>query len=89
MIEPEHDIRDRLFDDSEVPVNDFAFDKDVAAVFDDMFDRSVPFYREGALLFLMLVCESCSYWWGYLVKPWGQLRSRTWHDWWQKINSKR
>jgi tRNA (cmo5U34)-methyltransferase len=37
--------RDEVFRDTQ-PVADFAFGKNVAAVFDDMIDRSVPFYQE-------------------------------------------
>lgn len=38
-------MRDQLFESTK-PVHDFAFDADVAAVFDDMLERSVPFYNE-------------------------------------------
>jgi len=37
--------KDEVFKDDQ-PVADFAFSKKVAAVFDDMVDRSVPFYQE-------------------------------------------
>jgi len=37
--------RDEVFREAQ-PVADFAFGKNVAAVFDDMVDRSVPFYQE-------------------------------------------
>ena len=37
--------KDEVFKDDQ-PVADFAFSRKVAAVFDDMVDRSVPFYRE-------------------------------------------
>jgi tRNA (cmo5U34)-methyltransferase len=39
-------MRDELFADGEQAVEDFAFDDKVAAVFDDMLERSVPFYTE-------------------------------------------
>jgi tRNA (cmo5U34)-methyltransferase len=38
--------RDTLYDDLRQPVTPFAFDDRVAAVFDDMVQRSVPLYRE-------------------------------------------
>jgi tRNA (cmo5U34)-methyltransferase len=38
--------RDRLFADETVPIGDFEFGKETASVFDDMVDRSVPYYRE-------------------------------------------
>jgi tRNA (cmo5U34)-methyltransferase len=37
---------DTLFDEASTAVRDFAFDSRVASVFDDMVDRSVPFYSE-------------------------------------------
>ena len=37
---------DRLFADSRERVNDFNFGHDTAVVFDDMLERSVPFYAE-------------------------------------------
>jgi tRNA (cmo5U34)-methyltransferase len=37
---------DRLFAEARARNQDFAFGKDTAAVFDDMLDRSVPFYTE-------------------------------------------
>ena len=38
--------RDQLFQRQVVPRGGFRFDSSVVAVFDDMLDRSVPFYRE-------------------------------------------
>jgi len=38
-------VKDTVFKDPQ-PVADFAFGEKVAAVFDDMLDRSVPFYQE-------------------------------------------
>src|SRR5262245_38559576 len=38
-------VKDTLFRQPE-PVADFAFGEKVASVFDDMLDRSVPFYQE-------------------------------------------
>lgn len=38
-------LKDELFKENQ-PVADFAFGEKVAAVFDDMLDRSVPFYQE-------------------------------------------
>lgn len=37
---------DNIFDTPADAIQDFAFNSKVAAVFDDMVDRSVPFYRE-------------------------------------------
>ncbi len=37
---------DRLFAEQKQPATDFRFDKKTAAVFDDMVNRSVPFYDE-------------------------------------------
>ena len=37
---------DRVFAAEKDRVDDFSFNKEVAAVFDDMLDRSVPFYQE-------------------------------------------
>jgi len=39
-------IKDTLFSEKRQEVSDFDFGKDTAVVFDDMLDRSVPFYRE-------------------------------------------
>ncbi len=38
--------KDKLFDDKRDLISDFNFGKDTANVFDDMLDRSVPYYRE-------------------------------------------
>ncbi|HEG3131298.1 TPA: carboxy-S-adenosyl-L-methionine synthase CmoA, partial [Campylobacter jejuni] len=38
-------MKDELFKQS--PKKQFEFDKSVASVFDDMINRSVPFYREN------------------------------------------
>jgi len=38
--------RDKLFSDSRQRIDDFNFGADTAAVFDDMLDRSVPYYAE-------------------------------------------
>ncbi|HEX5219164.1 MAG TPA: carboxy-S-adenosyl-L-methionine synthase CmoA [Verrucomicrobiae bacterium] len=43
--QPTSTLRDEVFRQSQ-PIGDFAFTKNVAAVFDDMVDRSVPFYQE-------------------------------------------
>src|SRR6478735_4062056 len=39
-------VPDRVFATPRVRPEDFSFNKDVAAAFDDMLDRSVPFYGE-------------------------------------------
>src|SRR5262245_49163067 len=38
--------KDRIFSDKLTEVSDFRFGEKVASVFDDMLDRSVPFYQE-------------------------------------------
>src|ERR1041385_5540200 len=38
-------LKDEVFKETQ-PIADFAFGEKVAAVFDDMLDRSVPFYSE-------------------------------------------
>jgi tRNA (cmo5U34)-methyltransferase len=43
---PPQTERDRIFNTPKTLVGDFRFGKQVAAVFDDMVDRSVPFYAE-------------------------------------------
>lgn len=47
---------DKLFDEPREFIVDFEFDEKTVAVFDDMVDRSVPFYRE----IQRLVCELAS-----------------------------
>ena len=47
--------RDSLFNDDGEPVEPFRFDADVAAVFDDMANRSIPLYREMQALAASLV----------------------------------
>ena len=42
----ERETRDNLFADEKAPIGDFKFSKETAAIFDDMVDRSVPYYRE-------------------------------------------
>lgn len=39
-------MRDELFNDQDLATHDFVFDDKVAAVFDDMLERSVPLYSE-------------------------------------------
>jgi tRNA (cmo5U34)-methyltransferase len=43
---PSEPPRDKIFDEPDRPIGDFAFDQAVAGVFDDMVSRSVPFYAE-------------------------------------------
>ena len=38
--------KDRVFQDSSDRASDFEFNEDVAMVFDDMLERSIPFYSE-------------------------------------------
>lgn len=49
--------RDRVFADASRPAGDFAFDRDVAEVFDDMLLRSVPFYREQQEMIREMACR--------------------------------
>src|SRR6185295_11421193 len=39
-------VKDKLYDNDTAPIADFRFDENTAAVFDDMLERSVPFYAE-------------------------------------------
>ena len=39
-------VRDQVFDAATPRIGDFKFGEQVVSVFDDMVDRSVPFYRE-------------------------------------------
>src|SRR3954464_10757782 len=39
-------MKDEVFKERHDAITDFAFGEKVASVFDDMLDRSVPFYRE-------------------------------------------
>ena len=45
---PDHRIvaPDNIFDELDDAIQDFVFNTKVASVFDDMVDRSVPYYRE-------------------------------------------
>jgi len=48
--------RDEVFRENQ-PIADFAFSKKVAAVFDDMVDRSVPFYQEIQRMIVELAAD--------------------------------
>lgn len=51
-------MKDKIF---EIPISkQFEFDADVAAVFDDMLERSVPFYKTSQDITKALVVEYCS-----------------------------
>lgn len=50
-------LKDTLFGDKLDTIDDFHFGKDVAAVFDDMLDRSVPFYTEIQRLIAELAAD--------------------------------
>jgi tRNA (cmo5U34)-methyltransferase len=39
-------VKDKIYDGDDTQIADFAFDETTAAVFEDMLDRSVPFYAE-------------------------------------------
>lgn len=49
---------DQLFETSEHRASDFAFDANVAAVFDDMVQRSVPFYEEQQRMVREIVAQA-------------------------------
>ena len=46
MVELPSGAQDKVFAAPRERVGDFTFNEEVAAVFDDMVDRSVPFYQE-------------------------------------------
>jgi len=46
--------KDQIFTSSAAHGKDFVFNKEVAAVFDDMLNRSIPFYREQQSLILQI-----------------------------------
>jgi tRNA (cmo5U34)-methyltransferase len=48
--------KDQLFGDKKDLVQNFDFGKETARVFDDMLDRSVPFYQEVQ----RMICEMCA-----------------------------
>ena len=48
---------DQLFAEARARIEDFTFGKDTAAVFDDMLDRSVPFYDETQRMLGELVAD--------------------------------
>src|SRR6476661_8643287 len=48
---------DRVFAQPRDRVDDFSFNSEVTAVFDDMLDRSVPFYREIQRMVAELVAD--------------------------------
>jgi len=52
--------RDTLFQDSENPA-DFSFNSQVAEVFDDMLERSIPCYRQTAGMMSTLLEHFCSH----------------------------
>jgi tRNA (cmo5U34)-methyltransferase len=49
--------KDRLFQASDRPVADFAFNAETASVFDDMLERSVPFYAEMQRMLAQLAAD--------------------------------
>ena len=57
---PHEEIReDRVFADPAMSVTDFRFDATVAAAFDDMVSRSVPFYDEMQRMVVALATDFC------------------------------
>ncbi len=48
---------DKIFDIQDEAIQDFRFDSTVASVFDDMVDRSVPYYREMQRMSGQLVAD--------------------------------
>jgi tRNA (cmo5U34)-methyltransferase len=53
----DEDMKDRVFATPLEDVSPFRFDEDVAAVFDDMAERSIPFYREVARMTVRLAAD--------------------------------
>jgi len=49
--------KDQVFRDPARPVEDFSFDDETASVFEDMLDRSVPFYREMQRMLVELATD--------------------------------
>ena len=47
--------KDKLFLQSDIPAGNFEFNAEVAEVFDDMLERSVPFYREQQTMIRSIV----------------------------------
>jgi tRNA (cmo5U34)-methyltransferase len=49
--------KDEIFRNESRPVGDFSFNEEVATVFDDMLNRSVPFYQEIQRMIGELACD--------------------------------
>jgi tRNA (cmo5U34)-methyltransferase len=49
--------KDEIFRNESRPVGDFSFNEEVATVFDDMLNRSVPFYSEIQRMIAELACD--------------------------------
>jgi tRNA (cmo5U34)-methyltransferase len=49
--------KDEIFRNESRPVEDFNFNEEVATVFDDMLNRSVPFYHEMQRMIAELACD--------------------------------
>jgi tRNA (cmo5U34)-methyltransferase len=49
--------KDEIFKNESRPVGDFSFNKEVATVFDDMLDRSVPYYQEIQRMIAEIACD--------------------------------
>jgi tRNA (cmo5U34)-methyltransferase len=52
-----HGRKDEVFRDAARPIGDFSFNEDTASVFEDMLDRSVPFYREMQRMLVELATD--------------------------------
>lgn len=57
MRNPERRERDQIFQIAERPVADFSFNDETASVFDDMLERSVPFYAEMQRMLAQLASD--------------------------------
>jgi tRNA (cmo5U34)-methyltransferase len=49
--------KDEIFRDESRPIGDFNFNEEVATVFDDMLNRSVPYYQEIQRMIAEIACD--------------------------------
>jgi len=57
MASAEQQARDKIFSEGARPIGDFAFNEETASVFEDMLERSVPFYREIQRMLVELAAD--------------------------------
>lgn len=57
MASAEQRARDKIFSEGARPIGDFAFNEETASVFEDMLERSVPFYREIQRMLVELAAD--------------------------------